>query len=739
MGFRPFIFRLASAYGLDGEVYNRTNGVRILVDCDNKTIGEFRRDIINLAPPASVIKSVELNDLPFQGFSGFRISASKAFDDQITEVSPDIAVCDECLAEMSSDPARINYPLINCTNCGPRFTIIRNLPYDRPATTMTDFEMCGKCRGEYNDVADRRFHAQPVACNKCGPSYIYKSGNRTESNTITILKEIASLIESGRTVAVKGTGGYHLMCDALKNDAVERLRRNKKRDSKPFAVMFPGIGEIKEFCFVSQEEENELLSWRRPVVLLSSKKIPAESVSNGLNTIGAMLPSMPFHYLMFRYLKTMAVVMTSGNMSEEPVITDDTEASEKLGKVADAIVSYNRKIYNRADDSVVRIADGRPYIIRRSRGYVPHPVDLDFNAEGILALGAGQKNSFCLGKNNQAIMSQYIGDLDNAEATDFFRESVTRFSGLFRFTPCCLACDLHPDYFSSRYASVLQKEKGIPVIRVQHHHAHIASCMAENGLSQKVIGISFDGTGYGTDGKIWGSEFIIASFQGFERYTHFDYVPMPGGDRASEEPWRMAYSYLYKYFGDDIDYEAIEPFRSIEKGKLVMMRDMIRNDINCPLTSGAGRLFDAIAALTGLCSKSSFDSEAPMRLESVINCKTDQYYPFSTGETIRFDITLKALLEDLRHPDIPLVSAKFHNTICMIINEVAEKMRQEYSTDRVVLSGGVFQNKYLLERSVYKLRENGFKVYVHRQVPPNDGGISLGQLAVASKLSGICA
>ncbi len=739
MGFRPFIFRLASMYRLNGEVDNRTNGVRILVDCDIKTIGEFRRDIIDLAPPASVIKSVELNNLPLHGFSGFRISGSKVIDDQITEVSPDIAVCDECLAEMSANPARINYPLINCTNCGPRFTIIRDLPYDRPATTMADFEMCDKCRGEYNDISDRRFHAQPVACNECGPSYILKSGNRTTGNIMQILEEIASLIESGRTVAVKGTGGYHLMCDALQNDAVERLRRNKKRDSKPFAVMFPGISEIKKFCLVSREEENELLSWRRPVVLLSAKRTLAESVSSGLNTVGAMLPSMPFHYLMFRYLKTRAVVMTSGNLSEEPVITDDDEAAGKLGKVTDSLVSYNRKIFNRADDSVVRIADGKPLIIRRSRGYVPHPVELDFNTEGILALGAEQKNSFCIGKNNQAIMSQYIGDLKNAEATDFFRESVTRFSGLFRFTPRCIACDLHPGYFTTHYASSLEKEYGIPLFRIQHHHAHIASCMAENGLEEKVIGISFDGTGYGTDGNIWGSEFVIASLQGFERYTHFDYVAMPGGDRASEEPWRMAYSYLYKYFGDDIDYEATEPFRSIEKKKLLMIRDMIKNDINCPVTSGAGRLFDAVAALTGLCRKASFDSEAPMRLESVINCKTDLYYPFSTGKTIVFGETLKALLDDLRHPDIPLISAKFHNTISEIINEVADKIRNEYSIDKVVLSGGVFQNKYLLEKSVYKLREKGFKVYVHRLVPSNDGGISLGQLAVASKLSGICA
>jgi hydrogenase maturation protein HypF len=366
-------------------------------------------------------------------------------------------------------------------------------------------------------------------------------------------------------------------------------------------------------------------------------------------------------------------------------------------------------------------------------------VDLNFNAEGILALGAEQKNSFSIGKDCQAIISQYIGDLKNAATCDFYKESIGRFSELFRFRPEYIVCDLHPDYYSTQYASILEKKYNIPVLKVQHHHAHIASCMAEHGLQGKVIGISLDGTGYGSDDRIWGSEFLIAGYEGFERYAHFDYVPMPGGDKASEEPWRMAFSFLFKYFGDTLDYGSIEPFKSIGKSDLALVRDMILKDINCPMTSGAGRLFDAVSALAGLCTKAAFDSEAPMRLESSISCSTDLYYPFNAGETIVFADTLKAIMDDLQHRNISLVSAKFHNTIAQIMLEISEMIRKERSLNNVVLSGGVFQNKYLLVKSIQKLTEKGFNVYTNQMVPSNDGGISLGQIAVASKFFGLCA
>lgn len=717
---------------------NRTNGVSVIVQGDLKAIDRFTNEILSEAPPASRIKSIEVFPKSIEEYFKFSIAGSKISDDQITEISPDIAVCDECLADMMSDPERIDYPFINCTNCGPRFTIIEGLPYDRPQTTMKDFRMCRKCSLEYNEISDRRFHAQPIACNDCGPVYQFYDGVKTISGTDMIVKEISSVISSGLTVAIKGIGGFFLMCDALNNDAVVSLRKRKNREAKPLAVMFRDLAELKRYCFIDKSEEHTINSWRRPILILKQKKLLAASVSNGLNTTGAMLPYMPVHYLLFRYLKTPAVVLTSGNLSDEPIIKDDPVAIEKLVKVADSIVIYNREIKNRTDDSVVRIINGSLNLIRRSRGWTPQPVDLKFNVDGILALGAEQKNSFCLGKKNQAIMSQYIGDLKNKDSCDFYIETIDRFSDLFRFKPEYLTCDMHPDYFSTGYASVLEKKYNIPVVYVQHHHAHIVSAMAEHGLDEKVIGISMDGTGFGTDGNIWGGEFLVADASDFRRFTHFDYVPVPGGDIAVQEPWRMTFSYLYKYFGDKIDYDLLPAFRHVARHNLILVKEMIQNEVNCPLSSGAGRLFDAVSALLGLCTLTTFDSEAPMRLESVINSETDQYYPFYFGESVIFAETFRAIISDFESTDVSLISAKFHNTVAQVILEVSDKIRNETSVEKVVLSGGVFQNKYLHEKTLQKLTQNMFKVYTNHQVPVNDGGISLGQLVVASKKTGLC-
>ena len=672
------------------------------------------------------------------GYDNFSITGSKAIDNQITEISPDIAVCDECLADMTGDPGRIDYPFINCTNCGPRFTIIEGLPYDRPETTMKDFRMCWKCSSEYNDILDRRFHAQPIACNVCGPEYMYRDHEKSACGTEQVLLAISSVISSGKIAAIKGMGGYHLMCDALNNDAVSRLRIRKQREAKPFAVMFRDFSQVKKYCYVDRFEESEIKSWRRPILILKQKKPLAPSVSNGLGTIGAMLPYMPFHYLLFRILETPVAVLTSGNLSDEPIIIDDTTAEKQLNTVADSIVSYNRKISNRTDDSVIRIINGKINVFRRSRGFVPQPVDLNFNVEGILALGAEQKNSFCIGKNSQAILSQYIGDLKNMAACDFYKETIDRFSRLFRFRHRFIACDLHPDYFSTNYALFLEKKYTIPIIRVQHHHAHIVSCMAEYGLDEKVIGISLDGTGFGTDGNTWGGEFLIADTSGFTRFTHFDYIPMPGGDKVVEEPWRMAFSYLFRYFGDTLDYDSVPVFGSLERDKLGLVKEMIQMGINSPLSSGAGRLFDAVSALTGLCPVSLFDSEAPMRLESTIETKTELFYPFTLGKSVIFAETFKAILADMQRSNISLISAKFHNTVAQIILEVSDKIRRDTSIKKVVLSGGVFQNKYLLEKTIHKLAHNKFIVFTNQQVPVNDGGISLGQLVVASKRFELC-
>lgn len=698
-----------------------------------QTIDRFSNDILRCAPVASRIKSIEIRPREINEYNGFTIADSKSSDEEITEISPDIAVCDACLADMSSDPERMDYPFVNCTNCGPRFTIIDGLPYDRPMTAMKVFSMCEKCASEYNNILDRRFHAQPVACNRCGPQYSFVAPELSLSGTGPVLDEIASRIMSGKSVAVKGMGGYHLICDALNDTAVSELRRNKNRDNKPFAVMFRSIAEVKKFCIVSKEEEKELTSWRRPIVILREKNSLASSVNSGLGTIGAVLPFMPFHYLLFRKIQTPAVVLTSGNLSEEPLIKDDDEAVRRLLPVTGAVAGYNREIYNRADDSVVRIINGKLSLIRRSRGYVPEPVDLKMDADGILALGAEQKNSFCIGKKNQALMSQYIGDLKNMPVLEFFTESIERFFHIFRFKPEYLACDLHPAYFSTAYAQKLSRKLNLPLVQVQHHHAHIVSCMAEYGLDEKVIGVSFDGTGYGPDGNIWGSEFLIADTLNFRRITHFEYVPMPGGDKAAEEPWRMAYSYLYRYFGDQKYYEEIPAFRSVGRQEMKVVEEMVRKNINCPLTSGAGRLFDAVAALTGLCSFSTFDSEAPMRLESAIKTDTNDLYPFEINEVISFKSTFSAILNELRTNDVSSISAKFHNTLAYVILKAADIIRKAESVNKVILSGGVFQNKYLLERTFKLLTTNGFEVFTNHLVPVNDGGVALGQLVVASK------
>ena len=552
------------------------------------------------------------------------------------------------------------------------------------------------------------------------------------------MEQTAFLISSGKCVALKGTGGYHLMCDALDNGAVMELRKRKHRDAKPFAVMFRDISSLREYCHTSKTEEEELISWRRPVVILDEKKPLAKAVSNGLSSIGAMLPYMPFHHMMFRYLETPAVVLTSGNLSDDPVITDEIHAGKELMSVADALVFYNREIVNRADDSVVRLIDNRMRFIRRSRGFVPEPVPTSLALDGIFGAGAEQKNTFCIGKGNQAILSQHIGDLKNLRTYDFYTESAARFSDLFRFTPRFVACDLHPSYLSTLFAEQMAEERNIPLFKVQHHHAHIASCMAEHKLDEKVIGISLDGTGYGTDGNIWGGEFLVADLNGFNRYAHFDYVPLPGSNKAVAEPWRVAFSYLFGYFRDSIDYNAISLFKTIDKDEITLVREMIEKKINSPLSSGAGRLFDAVAALAGPLAVSAFDSEPPMRLESAIMKGINSKYTVHADRVISFADMFGEILEDIRNSDNEIVSSKFHNTMAHLIVELSDMIRNESSLNKVVLSGGVFQNKYLLEKCTGLLRESGFKVFLNHQVPSNDGGISLGQMAVASKLTGIC-
>jgi len=740
VGFRPFVYRLAKQYGIKGEVRNRVDGVYIVIEGDKQTVKILKRDIRLHAPYASDIKSLHIKKISVNGYPDFRITPSIKGPLIDTEISPDIAVCEDCLKDMKTQAHRLNYPLVNCTRCGPRFSIITELPYDRDKTTMVPFPMCDICSKEYHDMNDRRFHAQPAACNHCGPVYTYTDSKQILGNMDQIIQKAAELVDNGKIVALKGTGGYHLMCDALNNSVVSLLRYRKQRDNKPLAVLFRDISTVKEYCYMDHYEEEALSSWQRPILILREKKPLAESVNNGLLTIGAMLPYMPFHYLLFEKLHTTVIVLTSGNLSDEPVIIDDEEAERKFKNIADAIISYNRKIHNRVDDSVARIINKKISIIRRARGFVPVPIDLSVNTEGILAFGADQKNCFAIGKQKKAILSQHIGDLKDIPSFSFFNESLRNFSSLYHFTPEIIVCDSHPAYISSDHAKAMARESGFILQEIQHHHAHIASCMAEHDMDEEVIGISFDGTGYGTDGNIWGGEFLIADAFTCTRYAHFDYIPMPGGEMAIREPWRMALSFLYHYFGKDAEILKLPLFQRVTTEKTGLILKMLENNINSPLTSSAGRLFDAVSALTGLCLEAGYESEGPMRLESCIIKPDKEYYPFCVKkDNIIWEDTFIHLIHDIRkNVEISQISGKFHNTIAWVIRNIAVMIREERGLNKIILSGGVFQNKYLLEKSTDLLKKDHFRVYTNHRVSVNDSGIALGQLYITAKKRALC-
>jgi hydrogenase maturation protein HypF len=733
VGFRPFVYRIATGLDLKGWVENRNDGVFIKIEGSEEKTKSFLQLLKAEAPHASIISDIKITQSEFENFQRFEIVRSHNISEEITDISPDIAVCNDCLKDFKNQQHRINYPFINCTNCGPRFTIIRDLPYDRDKTTMSKFIMCEICKKEYTDVLDRRFHAQPVACNNCGPKYELFCEDNVILEFNLILKKTAELIDKGKIVVIKGLGGFHIACDALNGDVVKRLRTLKQRDRKPFAVMFSDLKSAKEYTEMSEEEENSLTSWRRPIVILKEKKekkIPVE-VSNDLGTIGAMLPYMPFHYLLFEKLKTKVIVLTSGNISDTPIIIDNENAKKKLSEIYDALLCYDRDIYNRTDDSVVFVANGKERIIRRSRGYVPNAINLNFSVDGIIAAGGELKNTFCIGKKNQAILSQHIGDLKNVETFEFYKQTIEQFKKLFRINPKLYAADLHPDYLSTKYVKEIDD---IEKIFIQHHHAHIASCMAEHNLDEKVIGVSFDGTGYGDDGNIWGSEFFICDYKEYKRMNHFEYIQMPGGDKVADEPWRMAVSYLYKYYEKDFLKFDLPFLLQIPKNNIELLITAIDRKINCPLTSGAGRLFDAVSALINLCTVSNFEAEAPMRLEAIIEANCNETYSYEINNTISFKKTFWEIINDI-NKNIPasIISAKFHNTVIHVILEVAENMREEYKINKIVLSGGVFQNRYLLTKVEKELLENKFEVYSHSKVPSNDGGIALGQLSIAAK------
>jgi len=841
VGFRPFVSNLAASLSLTGWVYNAGSQVEIEIEGPAPQLDVFEEALIKKAPPLCHIKNISSHKMHYIGYSGFIIKESSSFSGGNIFIPADVSICSDCLKElMDKNDRRYLYPFINCTNCGPRFTIINDVPYDRVNTTMNKFKMCSKCAHEYNDPLNRRYHAQPVSCYKCGPELTLTDNSGKRLNVSNPIIAVQKLLAEGNIIAIKGLGGYHLSCNALNADTVRKLRQRKARDDKPFAVMMKDYTSVLKYCYVNKPEKQLLESPAKPIVLLrrrtsygdvsqlfsdntcdknrqSFASLPDE-VAPGNPYLGVMLPYTPLHYLLFHTYPDGAekdaspdfvpevLVMTSGNISEEPISYKDSEAIENLSSIADYFLMHDREIYTRVDDSVTRVFLDNEYIIRRSRGYVPNPVTCsifsNFNNFGmnknhkssctssdnnkqnnpvkslkepkipsVLACGGELKNTFCINKGENFYLSHHIGDLENAETLNSFEEGINHFKKLFHFEPEIIAYDLHPSYLSTSYALSLNTDKKLAV---QHHHAHIASCMAENNLSDEVIGVAFDGTGYGEDGNIWGGEFFTGSYGGFRRKGHLEYIKMPGSEAAIKQPWRMAVSCLYKVFGnnfaknysnDSLSLESPDSknisgksdadnivktmsdgnlqikcklLKDIDNYKISSIIQMMDKNLNSPLTSSMGRFFDAASSLLGIRNEIRYEGQAAIELEYIACSEDCGSYAFEFKNiqncfTICIDEIIKGIVTDI-YNNVPVdkISAKFHETIANIVLQGCNKIRSSTGLEKVVLSGGVFQNMLLLKKSISKLEAAGFKVYIHSKVPSNDGGIALGQAVIAA-------
>jgi hydrogenase maturation protein HypF len=818
VGFRPFVYSLAKSLNLKGFVMNSSEGVVIDIEGDNSPT--FIERLSKEAPPLAQIMEVDTTPMPYHGYQDFQIIKSRE-EGSFTLISADVSICEDCLKELlNNNDRRYLYPFINCTNCGPRYTITKSVPYDRPNTTMSVFKMCPDCEKEYHNPEDRRFHAQPNACHVCGPQVKLivnnihpplippvKGGEHTpaplsrgdfpsplagegkgegvlllEKNLKVYdkdnpIKETTRLLKEGKILAIKGLGGFHIVCDATNEEAVNRLRLKKRKSNKPFALMAPDVETIKKFCEVSKEEEKLLISNKRPIVLLKKKQnyLP-EAIALNNKYLGFMLPYTPLHYLLFYYpnpplppfnspltkggyrgvkrreggFNFDALIMTSGNLSEEPIVINNEEAISILSGITDAFLIHNRDIFMRVDDSVILkikskkleiksknmtshfpLPTSHLLFIRRSRGYVPDPIPLFDDGPEVLGCGADIKNTFTLTKGRFAIPSQHIGDMENYETLKFFEESLKNLKEVYRVKPVALAYDLHPGYLSTQWAL---KQEGIKKIGIQHHYAHIASVMAEKGIKKKVIGVSFDGTGYGTDGNLWGGEFLIADIIGFKRAGHFKYIPLPGGEVAIKEPWRTAVSYIKGIAGDEAMHyiESIGFVKRYGTERLEHILKIIDKKPFSPLSSGAGRLFDAISAILGICDRNTFEGEAAIALESITRPDIVDDYPvdikFREIMEIDFSQTILKILEDFVHEvDKGIIASNFHNTVATVILRVVQRLSSLHMINDVVLCGGVFQNIYLLERTIARLKSIGMEVHINEKVPTNDAGVSLGQ------------
>ena len=742
VGFRPFIYRLAHEHNLKGWVRNTSGNVEIEVEGDDETFDNFLADLEAKAPPMAHIERVEATFYPVKGYTEFEIHKSLSQEGKYQLVSPDIATCEDCKREIfHPTDRRFRYPFTNCTNCGPRFTIIEDIPYDRPKTTMRKFQMCPECQQEYDDPLNRRFHAQPNACPKCGPSLELVNSNGNPIEYSDAIKVASEFLKAGKTLAIRGLGGFHLACDATSEKAINLLRTRKRRLFKPLAVMMSTLEDIERHCLVSVEERRLLQSPQCPIVLLrwkhnSSNISPA--VAPNLNYLGVMLPYTPLHHLLLRETG-IPLVMTSGNLSEEPIAKDNDEALIRLSGIADYFLFHNRDIFARYDDSVYMV-EGVPQAIRRARGYAPYPTFLPFKSKQILACGAELKNTFCLTKDEHAFLSQHIGDMENEETLEHFENTIELYKKLFRIEPEIMAYDMHPEYLSTKYALDFGSEQGLSLIPVQHHHAHIVSCLVENKVEEPVIGVAFDGTGYGTDGTIWGGEFLLADWRSFQRVGHLEYVPLPGGETAIRKPYRMALSYLYTLLGEDFLLEGL-PLSKVEPTELALIKQQLKRGVNSPLTSSAGRLFDAVSALVGVREEIDYEAQAAIELEMLAPNEVDEpalkAYPFSIIEhqevrVVKLGELFNTVVQDVKNQvPIPIISLKFHNTVAQIITKMCKLIARETGITQVALSGGVFQNRLLLKLATAALDREGFSVLTHHLVPCNDGGISLGQAVIA--------
>ncbi len=734
VGFRPFVYALATRLGLVGLVGNDVDGVFAEVEGAPEAVQKFLLSLERDAPPLARIERVTARPLLPDGGAGFAIAPSAPGGTRRALVSPDTATCADCLAELA-DPGdrRYGYPFINCTNCGPRFTIIRDVPYDRPLTTMAGFTMCARCAAEYHDPADRRFHAQPVCCPACGPqlSLVGPDGTQVFGDP---LAGAAGLLGRGQVLAVKGLGGYHLAVDAASESAATALRSRKYREDKPFAVMVADIGEACRLCEVGGVEEALLTSARRPIVLLDRRAGTgiAAAVAPANRQLGVMLPYTPLHHLLLAAVGH-PIVLTSGNVSDEPIVYTDADALDRLRGIADAFLTHDRAIHIRTDDSVVRAFRGRPALLRRSRGYVPEPLSVRTAfRRPVLACGAELKNMFCLAKEGRAFISPHIGDLENYETLRSFTDGIDHFRRLFDITPELVAHDLHPDYLSTKYATALS---GVDLTSVQHHHAHIASCLADNDADGPVIGVAFDGTGYGTDGTIWGGEFLIADLTGFERAGHFAAVPMPGGAAAIKQPWRMAAAYLDA--ADQVPVRGQLDVARRNEANWDAVVQLARRGVNAPLTSSAGRLFDAVASIIGVRDAINYEGQAAIELEQLADPAERGSYRARISPGPPFQVAgtdlVRAVAGDLAAgTDRSVIAARFHHGVAGIIEECCAALRDQRGLTVVALSGGVFQNLLLCHEVADRLTARGFEVLVHSRVPCNDGGISLGQAVVAA-------